>query len=164
MIKKQRLLHYYPLAIKLLRKPVVVIGGGKVAERKIDALRASGAKIRFVSPMATSTLRRLAEQKDIQWIRRSVCKRDVKDAALIVAATDDKNINEKVRLWAKQQGIWINVVDKTALCDFISPAIIRVGKSIVAVYTDGQDPVLSRDLNNYLKERWDDFLSYRDRL
>jgi len=58
----------------------------------------------------------------------------------------------------------VNVVDRARLSDFISPALLYMPKAIVAIYTEGKDPVLSRDLKNFLKERWDEFLSYRDRL
>lgn len=164
MIKRQTLLKYYPLAAKLSGKLVVVVGGGKVAERKICALLESGAKIRLVSPGVTSKLKRLAEQKNIKWIKKQVDKHDIAGACIIVTATDDKDVNEEVYRWARQCGVWINSVNKTALCDFISPAIFRNDNCIVAVYTDGEDPVLSRDLKNYLKEQWDDFLAYRNRL
>jgi len=164
MIKRQEPLRYYPLAVTLDNKPVLVVGGGKVAERKVDSLRSAGAKIRLVSPTATLGLKDLARKNKIKWIQRYVQKSDIAKLHLVVAATDNRKINEKVSQWARQRKIWINVVDKTALSDFISPAVFRPEKSIVAVYTDGKDPVLSRDLKNFIKERWDDFLSYRHKL
>ena len=164
MRKKQRLLRYYPLAVKLSKRDVLVIGGGRVAERKVYALREAGAKIRVVSPKATPALIQMARQNSIKWIRRPVQNTDLRDAYLVIAATNNKNTNEAISRWARKRGIWTNVVDKPLLSDFISPAVFRTGNSIITVYTDGKDPVLSRDVKNFLKERWDDFLSYRNRL
>lgn len=156
-------MRYHPIAVSLSKKPVLVIGGGPVAERKVRALLETGAKIRVVSPTATSALRRLARQKSIKWTRRPVRKSDIKDAHIITAATNSKGTNEAVSRWGRKRRIWVNVVDKPLLSDFISPAVFRTGNSIITVYTDGKDPVLSRDIKNFLKERWDDFLSYRNR-
>jgi siroheme synthase-like protein len=164
MKRRQRPLRYYPIAVNLRKKPTLIIGGGKVAERKIGALRRAGAKVRVVSPTLTPLLRRLAKEKDIEWIRRRARAGDIKGTHIVVAATNDSSINRKVSRWAREKRVWINVVDKAALSDFISPAVFHADKGIVTVYTDGKDPVLSRDLKNFLKERWDDFLLYRNRL
>ncbi|NQT22743.1 MAG: bifunctional precorrin-2 dehydrogenase/sirohydrochlorin ferrochelatase [Candidatus Omnitrophica bacterium] len=164
MSKNNGLLNYYPLAARFNKKLVLVVGGGKVAERKIQALSGSGARIVLISPLATPTLSRLAKQKKIRWIKRRVKKHDVEGAHVVIAATNDKYINLKVSRWAQQQRILVNVVDKPPLSTFISPAVFRLKKSIIAVYTDGKDPVFSRDLKNFLKEQWNDFLSYRNRL
>ena len=135
-----------------------------MAERKARSLYECGAGVSVVSPAITPALRRLTKQGNISWIKRQVKQGDIKGADLIVAATNNKRVNEKVSRWAQETMAWVNVVDKTALCDFISPAVFRTKASIVTVYTDGEDPELSRDLKNFLKEQWDDFLSYRNRL
>ncbi|NQT46069.1 MAG: bifunctional precorrin-2 dehydrogenase/sirohydrochlorin ferrochelatase [Candidatus Omnitrophica bacterium] len=164
MKSKSNALQYYPLAVKLSDGVALVVGGGKVAERKIATLRDCRARIRMVSPGATDLLRRLAKMGKIEWVRRHLRDSDVRGARIVVAATDDRDVNERVSRLARKHRVWVNVVDKPILSDFISPALFRTKKSIVTVYTDGRDPVLSRDLKNFLKERWDDFLSYRDRL
>jgi len=150
--------------VKVAERLILVVGGGEVAERKVATLGDCKAKIRVISPMATDMLKDLAGRGRIEWIQRQVRSSDARGAYLIIAATDDKVVNERISRWARKNKIWINVVDNAALSDFISPAIFRAGEGIIAVYTDGRDPVLSRDLKNFLKERWDDFLSYRDRL
>ena len=161
MSTKKEALTYYPLAVKLGKRRVVVVGGGIVAERKVDALRKAGARVRVVSPTVTPALRRLARRDKIEWINRYVRKGDVRGAYIIVAATNDTATNRAVNRWAGAQRIWINVVDKPVLSDFISPAVFHANNAILAVYTDGRDPKLSRDVKNYLKEHWDEFLSYR---
>ncbi len=164
MTKKQESLQYYPLAIRLSGKVALVVGGGNVAQRKIEALFISKVKVRLASPVITPKLEILAKKGKIEWLPRYVKKSDIKGADIVIAATDNKAVNEKVSRWAGKEKAWINVVDKPLLSDFISPAVFRTNKSIITVYSDGKDPVLSRDLKDFLKEHWNDFLSYRNRL
>lgn len=155
---------YYPLALDLKGRRVVVVGGGRVAERKIRKLLEAEAKIKVVSPEISPSLMRLASRDKIIWVSRFVRSRDLRSAALVIAATSDAAINRSVSRWARKEGAWVNVVDNPALSDFISLAILRRPKALIGVYSNGRDPVLSRDLKNFLEENWDDFLSYRDRL
>ena len=141
-----------------------MVGGGRVAERKVDSLLEAGGKIRLISPDATSGLNQLSKAGRIEWLRKKFGPHDLDSAYLVVASTSDPAINKRIRAWAKKYKVLINVVDQAGLSDFISPAVLRAGKAIIAVYTDGKDPVLSRDLKNFLKENWDVFLSYRRRL
>ncbi|MFH1868609.1 MAG: NAD(P)-dependent oxidoreductase [Candidatus Omnitrophota bacterium] len=160
---KRPLLRYYPIAVRLEGASALVVGGGMVAQRKILSLLESGAKVKVISPHLTSDLAKLAKDKNIHWVCRRVQRKDIKDAAIAIAATDDNRVNERVSRWARIEKITVNVVDKPALSSYISPAVFRTKQAIVAVYTDSRDPVLSRDLKNFLKEKWDVFLRYRDR-
>lgn len=154
---------YLPLALKIKNKCVVVAGGGKVAERKIKFFLRAGAKVRVVSPLATAKIKELARGKKVKWISRKVRGPDLSGAHFIIAATDDFSVNGRIVQWARKRNVPVNVVDNSNLSDFISPAVFSAGKAQVAVYTDGRVPELSRDLKNYLKENWDEFLSYRNR-
>ncbi|MDP2905723.1 MAG: bifunctional precorrin-2 dehydrogenase/sirohydrochlorin ferrochelatase [Candidatus Omnitrophota bacterium] len=155
---------YYPVALKLKGITVVVAGGGIVAERKVKTLLGFGARVRVVSPRVTPSLRGYFLARKITWVNRFIKPTDVKGAGLIIAATSDAAVNIKMSRWAKAQGILINVVDRAGLSSFISPAVFSKHRATVAVYTHGRDPALSRDLKNFLKENWDVFLSYRNRL
>ena len=157
-------MNYLPIAIKLKQRKVVVVGAGKVAERKVLTLLDAYAEVYVVSPRATHNIKRLAKNEDIKWVCRSVVRSDVRGASLIVSATDNKDMNRRVREWSREFQIPVNVVDNSKISDFISPALLRFKNALIAVYTDGKEPVLSRDLKNYLKENWDDFVSYRNRL
>ena len=125
---------------------------------------AAGARVKVVSPNLTPGLENLAKPGGIRWVARTVCKSDLHRADIVIAATFDNRANRKVSRWAKKQKTLVNVVDNSSLSDFISPALLKKRKAIIAVYTDGKDPVLSRDLKNFLKESWGVFLSYRNRL
>ncbi|MCX5709736.1 MAG: bifunctional precorrin-2 dehydrogenase/sirohydrochlorin ferrochelatase [Candidatus Omnitrophica bacterium] len=154
---------YYPVALNISGSKTLIVGGGLVAQRKALSLLQAGGAVKIVSPSLTSNLKRLAKSRKIKWICRKVRRSDLSGSGLVIAATDDLIVNSKVSQWAKAKGILVNVVDKPALSTFISPAVFKSGKAIVAVYTDGRDPVLSRDLKNYIKGNWNGFLSCRFR-
>ncbi len=155
---------YFPIALNLDKKNVLVVGAGEVAWRKIKKLLHTQAKIKVVSPYANRGVKDLSEKGLISWEKDTLEYRHLKEADLIIASTNDREVNRCLSGWAKEEKILINVVDNSNLSDFISPAILFPEEGIIAVYTDGKDPALSRDLKSYLKENWDDFLSYRSRL
>ncbi len=155
---------YYPIALKLKNRTAVVFGGGKVAERKVKTLLRFGARVRVVSPDLTMALQRLSKSRRITWFNRIARPLDVNGRDIVILATSDSSVNKKLSKWAKKQGILVNVVDRANLSSFISPAILLTPRAVVAVYTHGRDPTLSRDLKNFLKENWHVFLSYRRRL
>lgn len=155
---------YLPIAMKLKNRRAIVVGGGLVASRKVQSLLDSGALVTVISPELENSLKELEKSGEITWVNRLVSRSDIKDAYIVITATNDSEVNNNVASWARSRGIYVNAVDKPLISDFISPAVLRKDKAIIAVYTDGKDPVLSRDLKNYLGEKWDDFLSYRDRL
>lgn len=152
---------YYPVALNLKSKKALVVGGGKVAERKVNALLEAGSNAAVISPDLTPGLKQLFMSGKITWRKKNFHVSDSIPADIIIAATSNMRINRKVRQWAGKHKILVNVVDNACLSDFISPAVLRGKKAIIAVYTDGKDPVLSRDLKNFLKENWGVFLSYR---
>lgn len=157
-------LKYYPIAVRLERKSVLVVGGGAVAERKVKALLEAGGRVTVVSPGLSAGLKALYGKKRINWRKHPVRESDLRDARLVIAAASDERVNRDVSRWAAKRNILANVVDRPDLGNFITPAVFKKGKAIAAVYTDGRDPVLSRDLKNYIRENWDEFISYRNRL
>lgn len=155
---------YYPIAIDINGKSALVIGGGKVAQRKAGSLLKAGAKVIIISPKATTALTRLSKSAKLKWLKRRVSKSDIAKAGIVIAATNDILVNKNVSLWSKKQKKLVNVVDNPGLSTFISPAVFKKGKAIIAVNSNARDPEFSRDLKNFLKEHWDEFLSYRRRL
>jgi uroporphyrin-III C-methyltransferase / precorrin-2 dehydrogenase / sirohydrochlorin ferrochelatase len=154
---------YLPVAIKLKDRPVIVVGGGKVAFRKIQNFLEAGARVHVIAPALDPRVMDQYKENKITWAQRPVEDADIQNADLIVSATNDKTVNDHVSRLSQKMGIPVNVVDQPHISNFISPAVIRSEEAIIAVYTDGKDPVLSRDLKNFIKEKWNDFLSFRDR-
>jgi len=154
---------YFPIALEIKNRVAVVVGGGNIAERKARSLLEAHAHVRVIAPQASAGVRDLNGAGEVEWIQREVRDSDIDGARLVVAATNDPIVNKNVSKWARDKGVQVNVVDNPELCDYISPAVMRFDQAIIAVYTDGRDPGLSRDLKRYLKEKWDDFLFFRDR-
>lgn len=157
-------MEYYPVAVKVRGVYALVVGGGKVAQRKAAGLLKAGAKVTVISPKVTLTLNCLAKKTKLKWLKRKVTKNDISKARIVIAATNNALVNKNISLWSKQQGILVNIVDNPVLSTFISPAVFNNKKAIIAVNSNGRDPEFSRDLKNFLKEQWDEFLSYRRRL
>jgi precorrin-2 dehydrogenase / sirohydrochlorin ferrochelatase len=137
--------NFYPIMVDLHGRCVVVIGGGKVAERKVKGLQEAGANITVIAPEATLFLQRLAEQGKIQWRKKTFSPEDIKDAFLVVAATDKCEINQMVWKAAKPHQL-VNVVDDPEQSNFHVPAVLRRGKLHIAVSTGGASPILTKKI------------------
>jgi precorrin-2 dehydrogenase/sirohydrochlorin ferrochelatase len=142
---------FYPLFLDLRGRPVLVVGGGAVAERKLDSLLEAGAHVQLVAPDLTDTLQKLENMKAIRVHRRKFEESDLEGVTLVVSATDDRATQEQVAAAARARGILVNTVDQPALCDFIVPAIIRHGDVVVAISTSGKSPALAAALRAKLE-------------
>ncbi len=143
---------YFPIFLNLQKKTCVVVGGGRVAERKIQNLRKAGALVTVVSPRLTAGLKRLKEKNQINHLSRPYRAGDLKSACLAVAATNERRTNEKVFREATTLRIPINTVDDPVYCTFIVPAVISQGDLIIAVSTGGQSPALAKALRKKLQQ------------
>ncbi|HLQ76041.1 MAG TPA: bifunctional precorrin-2 dehydrogenase/sirohydrochlorin ferrochelatase, partial [Terriglobia bacterium] len=137
---------FYPVFIRLENRPVLVVGGGEVAERKVDSLLEAGATVTVVSPEATRQLREHADSGRITLQRRGFTPSDMDSASLVITATDDPATQREVVSIARAKGVLINTVDKPELCDFILPAILRRGDVTLAISTSGKSPALAANL------------------
>ena len=142
---------YYPVFLDLEGKPCIVIGGGDVAERKIQNLLECHARVTVASPVATPSIREWAGRGELQWKAREYLEGDLKGAMLAIAATDQERVNEAVADEAAREGVILNVVDKPGLCTFIAPSIVRRGEVTVAVSTGGSSPALARKIREVLE-------------
>jgi len=133
----------YPAILLLEGRLAVVVGGGRVAERKVGTLLDAGAKVRVVAPDATAGIRSSADAGDIELIDRRYEHGDLAGSAAVVAATDDEEVNRGVFAEATGAGIPVNVVDNVSLCTFIAPSIVRRGDLVVAISTGGNAPALA---------------------
>ena len=141
---------FYPVYLNLKGKRVVVIGGGEVAERKVESLLETGASITVVSPEATARLSELANQKQIELHKRPYHSADCTGAALVLSATDDPEVSTSVWNAARASGALVNTADQPGLCDFIMPAVVRRGDLTIAISTGGASPALAARLRSRL--------------
>jgi siroheme synthase-like protein len=143
---------YYPIFLNLEGKKCVVVGGGEVALRKVRALLDSGAKVVVVSPTLNSGLAQLAEVGTISLISREYEPKDLKDAVIVVAATDIAEVNQKIAKKARKHGFLVNVADRPEASDFIMPSLVRRGDLILAVSTSGASPALAKKIRMRLEQ------------
>lgn len=143
---------YYPVFLNLQGKLCVVVGGGRVAERKVQGLLRAGARVKVISPQLTTKLIKLKEQRKIVCHLRKFRSMDLKNAYLAIAATNDHNINEKIYQQAEGQKIPVNVVDDPKHSSFIVPSLVRKGDIILAISTSGKSPALARLLRQKLEK------------
>ncbi len=135
-------------------KKVVVVGGGRVAERKVLSLLPSGAKVTVISPKLTECLERLAGKAEIEHLKRPFSQGDLKGAWLVIAATDDSKVQEQVFSEAERRGCFCNVVDRPERCSFIVPSVVKRGALTIAISTGGQSPGLARALRIELEKEF----------
>ena len=141
----------YPVVLDLDDRPVLVVGGGAVAERKVEGLLAAGAAVTVVSPRVTVSLAMLADEGRISVRFRSYRPADLRGRALVFAATDDRAVNAMVAADARRRRIWVNAADDPEHCDFLLPSVLRRGSLLVSVTTGGRSPALARVVREELE-------------
>ncbi|MBA2520167.1 MAG: bifunctional precorrin-2 dehydrogenase/sirohydrochlorin ferrochelatase [Chloroflexia bacterium] len=140
----------YPIALDLAGKRCLLVGGGQIAESKLDALLVAGADIRVVSPEVRPRFLRLAMAAAICLHRRPYRADDLTGAALVIAATDDHAVNAGIVTEARAAGILAQAVDNIPYCDFHAVAIVRRGELQVSISTNGRSPAFARWLREEL--------------
>ncbi len=142
-------MNYYPSFLNLIGKRAVVIGGGRVAERKILTLLKAGARVTVISPQLTKRIEKEKHKNDLKHISRHYRKGDLKNAFIIIAATDSQVINKQV---SKDALCLVNIVDTPSLCNFIVPSVVKRGPLTIAISTSGVSPALSKTIRKELEK------------
>lgn len=141
----------FPVSLNLERVPCLVVGGGAVALRKVEALIASGARITLVSPQVAPEIEALEE---VEIIRREFRPHDLNGKFLVISATDERSVNESVAKAAKQRHMLVNVVDVPELCSFFVNSQVRRGDLAISVSTGGASPALAKRIRKELERMY----------
>ena len=136
----------FPMFVKLAGRSCVVVGGGTIAESKVESLLAADAAVVVVSPTLTAKLQHQHSIGSLNWIPRRFDPIDLDGAFLVIAATSDDSVNELVFQEAESRGILCNAVDQPPRCHFYFPAVVRRGALQIAISTGGLSPSLARRL------------------
>jgi len=142
---------YYPVFLEMKGRPCVVVGGGTVAERKVEGLLGAGARVTVISPELTPALATLKEEGRLHHVARLYREGDLEGYEVAVVATDDGAINAEVAAEGRRHRVWVNAVDDPPNCDFILPSVIRRGDIVIAASTGGASPALARRLREELE-------------
>jgi precorrin-2 dehydrogenase / sirohydrochlorin ferrochelatase len=143
---------YYPVFLEMKDRRCVVIGGGVVAERRVEGLVAVRANVTVISPAITERLRNMLTQGAIRHVAREYRTGDRAGYDLVFVATDNSETNAAVAAEAPSLRVWVNSADDPDHCDFILPAVIRRGELAVAVSTGGVSPAATRAIREELDE------------
>ena len=135
---------FLPLFFKLTGKTCLVIGGGEVAVRKANMLASADANVHIVSKSITPAMTEFIKKNDCSYRLGEFVEDDLDNTQLVIAATNDKALNETISQLANARNLPVNVVDNPELCSFILPAIIDRSPVVVAVSSGGKSPVLAR--------------------
>jgi precorrin-2 dehydrogenase / sirohydrochlorin ferrochelatase len=136
----------FPIFVKLADRPCLVVGGGTIAEAKVESLLTAGAAVTVISPKLTEQLDVRLSQKAFGWIPRRFEPWDLEGAFLVIAATSDDAVNDLVFREAQRRGVLCNAVDQPARCDFYFPAVVQRGDLQIAISTAGHSPSLAQRL------------------
>ncbi|QUO40707.1 bifunctional precorrin-2 dehydrogenase/sirohydrochlorin ferrochelatase [Brevibacillus composti] len=140
----------YPMMVNLEGKRCLVVGGGRVAERKIDKLLAAGAEIAVVAPSCTAAVAKWAREERLFLYRRPFAPEDTRHALIVIAATDDPDVNLAVyQACASHQ--WVNIADRPDLCSFTVPSVVERGDLQIAISTGGHNPGLAKKLRRQME-------------
>ena len=145
-------MRYFPALLDLQGKLCVVVGGGRVAERKVRSLLKAGALVKVISPQISESLFQSELKGKMVHRPRSFRSDDLRGAFLAIAATDDRGTNERVYRQALGLKIPVNVVDDPAHSSFIVPSRVERGDLLVAISTSGQSPALAKLLRQRLQK------------
>jgi precorrin-2 dehydrogenase/sirohydrochlorin ferrochelatase len=145
---------YYPILVNLHGQKAVVVGGGKVAERKIETLLGFGALVYVVSKDLTPMLSQYEKEGKITYLGDAFLDSHLDGVFIVIAATDNPELNRRVSLAAKKRALLINAVDQPEDCNFIVPSILQRGDLMIAVSTAGKSPALARRIRQDLEEKF----------
>ena len=146
----------YPVFITLSGKRCLVVGGGEVAERKIERLLETGALVTVVSPENTTSISDWADLELVELHSRKYQTGEAAGYFLVIAATGDMELNRRISKDATQAERLVNVVDVPDMCNFFVPSIVRRGAFQIAISTGGASPALAKKIRMDLEETYTD--------
>ncbi len=144
---------FYIACLRLKGRSCLVVGGGDVGLEKTEGILACGGDAVLVAPQACPALEELAAEGSIEWHRREYAgPADLEGRFLVIAATDDSEVNIAVYEDAEERAMLVNVADVPPLCNFILPAIVRSGPLAIAISTAGASPALAKRMKREIGE------------
>jgi precorrin-2 dehydrogenase/sirohydrochlorin ferrochelatase len=143
---------FYIACLRLKGRSCLVVGGGEIGLEKVEGLLACDGDVTLVAPEAEPALRELAAEGSIRWEQRPYEAADLEAKFLVIAATNDSEVNIGVFEDAERRAMLVNVVDVPPLCNFILPAIVRTGPLAIAISTAGASPALAKRMKREVSQ------------
>jgi siroheme synthase-like protein len=144
---------FYIACLKLKGRRCLVVGGGDIGLEKVEGLLACDADVTLIAPIAHPELENLAAEGSIEWEKRDYAgAADLEGVFMVIASTDDTEVNIKVYDDAEVRAMLVNIVDVPPLCNFILPAIVRTGPLAIAISTAGASPALAKRMKREIAD------------
>jgi siroheme synthase-like protein len=143
---------FYIACLKLRGRKCLVVGAGEIGLEKVEGLLACDGDVTLVAPEAGPELTQLALEGSIKWEQREYTPADLEGTFMVIACTDDTDINIGIYEDAERRAMLVNVVDVPPLCNFILPAIVRTGPLAIAISTAGASPALAKRMKAEVSE------------
>ena len=146
---------FYVACLKLKGRRALVVGGGDIGLEKVEGLLACDGDVTLVAPVAHPQLESLAAEGSIRWEKRAYGgPEDLEGVFMVIACTDDSEVNIGVYDDAEKRAMLVNIVDVPPLCNFIRPAIVRSGPLAIAISTAGASPALAKRMKREIAEQF----------
>lgn len=142
---------YFPVFIDLTDRTVLVAGGGRIALRRVRTLLQFGAQIRVVAPRLCQEILEMEKGKTIRAVQREYEKEDIAGAALVLAATDSREVNRQIFEDCHAEGIPVNVSDDRTLCDFYFPSVVMTDATVIGISSGGTDPGKTKEIRRQIE-------------
>ena len=145
---------FYIACLKLSGRKCLVVGAGEIGLDKVEGLLACDGDVTLVAPEAIEPLRALADEGSITWEKRDYEPSDLEGTFMVIASTDDTDVNIGIYEDAEKRAMLVNIVDVPPLCNFILPAIVRTGPLAIAISTAGASPALAKRIKAEIAEEY----------
>ncbi len=144
----------FPIFLKLHDRRVLIVGGGRVAEEKLEAVLRSATDVTVIAPRITPRIAGWARESRVNYIAAEYGKGAVRDYFLVITCTDSDAVNRKIYEECREAGILCNSVDDPTNCDFYAAAVVRRGDLQIAVSTGGHSPALAQRIRRKLEQEF----------
>jgi precorrin-2 dehydrogenase/sirohydrochlorin ferrochelatase len=144
---------YYPILVDLEGRKVLVVGGGSVARRKIETLLKCSARVVLVSMDLNPALRGYVDAGKVEYLGREFNEGHMDNVFMVIAATDDAELNHRISRAAEEKNILVNAVDQPVDCNFIVPSIVKRGDLLIAISTSGKSPAFAKRIRKELTDQ-----------
>lgn len=146
---------YFPMFVDISEKEILVVGGGKIAARRIRTLLDFTVHITVITPELDEKLRQYADLEKFRWVQRKYRKSDITGSDkpdIVLAATGDAEVNAEIGRLCRSLGICVNVADKKEMCDFYFPSIVKTEEVVIGINSGGANPGATKRTREKIEE------------
>ena len=147
---------YFPMFVDISEKEILVVGGGKIAARRIRTLLDFTVHITVITPALDEKLRQYADLEKFRWVQRKYRESDITGSDkpdIVLAATGDTEVNAEIGRLCRSLGICVNVADKKEMCDFYFPSIVKTEEVVIGINSGGANPGATKRTREKIEER-----------